>query len=246
MLLINTEHLMLAGVAQWLAYIYFLVFLVHFIPAFPLDAGKILRIIIWKSTGDYYKATLIAGMIGLGTGLFFIFAGVLVFIITRQWAISVVIVTLGWTLQSAVRQTRRQIKALMSLQGIQAQDIMTREYPVVSHEVNLEQVIREYILKKGAHFVMVTAEDELKGILTVDQIEAVPGKLWNNTTTGDIMIPVDRISTAYPHQTADTLLEEMLRRRFDYIPVLEDKQLVGVVTRFALMTSARIRTGFGV
>lgn len=243
---INTSHIMMAEVAQWLAYTCFLIFLVHFLPAFPLDGGNILRLLLWKSTGDYYKATHTASLIGLAAGLFFIFAGVLMLILTRLWAISIVIITLGWALQSAARQTRNQIKALRALQGVKAEDIMTREYPVMPRQINLEQVIRDQILAKGSRYVMVTDESELKGILTVDQIEAVPGKRWNNTTLGDVMIPIEKIVTAHPQQAGDVLFDEMLRRRFDYIPVLEDRKLIGVVTRYALADSAKIRSGFGI
>jgi Zn-dependent protease len=114
---ISTNNLLMAGLAQWLAYIYFLLFLLHFIPAFPLDGGQILRTVLRRSSGDYYKATSTASTIGRGTGLFMIFAGVLVFIITMQWNISLIIVLLGWIIQIAANNTRRQVRTHMALQN---------------------------------------------------------------------------------------------------------------------------------
>jgi Zn-dependent protease len=104
---VATDNLMAAGVAQWLAYLFFLLFLLHIIPAFPLDGGKILRLVLWRSTGDYYKATQIASLIGWAAGLFFIFVGGLVFIVTFEWTISLVVVSIGWIIEIAAGNTRR-------------------------------------------------------------------------------------------------------------------------------------------
>ena len=243
---INASNLMMAGLTQWLAYVYFLLFLLHFIPAFPLDGGEILRMFLWGSSGDYYKSTHIATLIGLSTGYFLIFTGVLMLIITQQWIIGLLIVSIGWFIQIAAGYTRRKIKTLMVLQRIKAQDIITREYPAMPQQVNIGQLIREHILVKGWCYIIVIEGTKLKGILTMNQIKAVPVKRWNNTTIGDIMTPFDQLRTAHPQQTADTLLEEMDQRRIDYIPVLEDDNIIGVATRYDLMSLVEIRAGFGV
>jgi Zn-dependent protease len=242
---ISVDNIMLSGVAQWLTYIYFLFFLLHFIPAFPLDGGKILRTVLWKNSGDYYKATDMASFIGWAAGLFLIFAGVLVFIITKEWIISLVIVSIGWILEIAASYTRREVKTHQVLQNIKAEDIMTREYPVLPQQVNIGQLVREHILIKGWPYVIVSEGNQLKGMLTLKQIKSVPGKHWNDTTIGDIMITSDQIMTAHLQQPADTLFEEMHQRKIDYIPVLGDNNIAGVIDRVALMSLVKTRIGFG-
>jgi Zn-dependent protease/CBS domain-containing protein len=242
---INAENLTMAGIAQWLAYIYFLVFLLHFIPAFPLDGGAILRLILWKSTGDYYKATRVASMIGWGTGLFLIFAGIAFFLVTRQWIISLVIVGLGWSIQIAAGDIRRQVNTHIALQNIKAQDIMNKEFPVIPGQANIRQLIREHILVNGWRYVMVVDDGKLTGLLTLKQIKSVPAKRWNNLTAGDIMVPAGKARIARPGQTADTLYEEMNRWGIDYMPVVEEAKIKGVVTRSALMDLVRTRAAFG-
>jgi Zn-dependent protease len=243
---INVGNLMAAGAAQWLAYIFFLLFLLHFIPAFPLDAGQILRMILWRSSGDYYKATYTASLIGWAVGLFSMFAGVLVFIVTQQWIISLIMISAGWIMEIAAGYTRSKIKTMRVLQGIEARDIMTREYPVMPRQENIGQVVREHLLKKGWHYIIVVEGTQLKGILTLNRIKSVPGTRWNNTSLGDIMTPYDRTMTAGPRQTADSLFEEMDQRRLDLMPVLEADSTIGVVTREALMGLVKTRAGLGV
>lgn len=242
---INSGNLAMAGLFQWLAYVFLLLFILHFIPAFPLDGGEILRMAMWRSTGDYYKATRTASLIGWATGLFLIFAGVLVFIVIQQWTISLVIVMVGWTIQIAAGSSRSHIKEHAVLQNIKAEDIMTREYPAMSAQVNIRQLMRENILIKGWHYIVIVEGTKLIGMLTIEQIKSVPWKRWNNTTAGDIMTPADRLRTAHPQQKADTLFEEMDQKSIDYIPILEADKIIGVVTRHALTNLIRIRTEFG-
>jgi CBS domain-containing protein len=243
---INAGSLTIAGIAQWLAYIYFLLFLLHFIPAFPLDGGQILRLILWRSTDDYYKATQIVSRIGWATGLFFIFSSVLVFIATRQWIISLVIVLLGWIIQIAANYTRRQMKIHMVLKTIKAEDVMTRDYPLMSSQVNIKQLIREHVLINGWQYVIVIDDGKLKGILTLKQIKTALTKRRRNTTIGDIMAPSNKIRTAHRQQTANMLYEDMYQRGIEYIPVLEDEKVIGVVTLHALMNLVEVRSGFGI
>jgi Zn-dependent protease len=242
----NADSFILAGIAQWLTFIYFLIVILHFIPAFPLDAGKILRMILWKANGDYYKATYTASLIGWATGLFLVFSGVLVYIISQQWLISLVIVFNGWLLFIAAGNTLRKVKTLRHLQGIKAQNVITRDYPVMGPKVGIGELLKEHILVKGWPYILVVDETKLKGILTLSQINAVPYKRWNKTTVGDIMTPSDKIKPAAPEESAATLLEEMDLRGIDYLPVLEGDKIIGVAARSTLSSLVKIRAGFSV
>jgi Zn-dependent protease len=242
---INAGNQMIAGVFQWLSYIFFLLFLLHFIPVFPLDAGQILRMVLWRFSGNYYTATHISSLIGWAVGLFSMFAGVLVFIINQQWMISFILLIIGWIIQVAAGNIRSKIKTLIVLEDIRAQDIMTREYPVMPPQVNIGQLVREHILKKGWSYIIVMESTQLKGVVTIERIKSVPWKRWNTTTLGDILTPYGQTMTALPLQTADTLFDEMDQRQLDYIPVLADGHIIGVVTRLDLIGLVKIRAGFG-
>jgi predicted transcriptional regulator len=60
------------------------------------------------------------------------------------------------------------------------------------------------------------------------------------------MTPYQQIRTAYRHQTANELYEDMCQRNIEIIPVLEDTNIVGVVTMAALKNLAKMRAGFGI
>ncbi len=47
----------------------------NMLPGFPLDGGRVLRAILWKSSGNYFKATRLAARMGRIIGLSFVFLG---------------------------------------------------------------------------------------------------------------------------------------------------------------------------
>jgi Zn-dependent protease len=244
--LIYAGNLTVAGLVQWLTYIYFLLFLLHFVPALPLDGGEILRWILWKVNGDFYKATRTASLIGLVTGIALIFSGVLVLIISQEWLVGLLIVLIGWIIQIASQSIRSQVNIHTILRNIKVEDVMTRDYPVMGGQVNIRQLLRDHILRNGWHYITVVDDGKLKGILTIDQIKSLPANRWNTTNIADIMTPSELIVTAHSLQTADTLYEEMYHRNLDFIPVLENNTMIGVVSLSALTNLIKVRSGFGV
>ena len=123
---------------------------------------------------------------------------------------------------------------------------MTREYPTVAQQVSIGQLMRDQILVKGWHYIIVVDGVKLKGILTIRKIKSVPRKRWNYTRIGTIMTQSSELKTAHPQQSAAALLEQMDQLRIDHMPVLEDDNVVGVVARDMLVRLGKTRAEFGV
>jgi Zn-dependent protease len=110
-----TESIMVNVLMQWMAFIFFMLALFHFIPGFPLDNGRILRALLWRVTGNYQRATRIAGWTGWGIGLILTIGGILILIFTQQWFVGVLLAFPGLVLQNAATHSRRQLATLLSL-----------------------------------------------------------------------------------------------------------------------------------
>ncbi len=147
--LVNFGSVAFAGLVQWLAFIYFMLFLFHFIPGFPLEGGRFLRALLWRSTGDYNRATRIATWTGRGIGLICIVGGILLLIFGRQWFVGLTLAGTGWVLQSASAQSRRQAVVGEALENITAGDIMNKECPFINQQLSLSQLVQDCILVKG-------------------------------------------------------------------------------------------------
>lgn len=73
---------MAAGISEglqtlglWLGRINLNLALFNLLPGFPLDGGRVFRALVWNRTGDFVRATQLAGDMGRGVAFLLIFAG---------------------------------------------------------------------------------------------------------------------------------------------------------------------------
>ncbi len=104
-----TGNIIIEVVVQWLAFIYFMLALFHFLPGLPLDGGRVLRAFLWKVTGNYERVTSVLTWVGWPMGLFFIAGGTWILITTQQWFVGILLAFPGLVLQNAATHSRRQL-----------------------------------------------------------------------------------------------------------------------------------------
>ena len=107
--LMDTGHILVDMLVQWLAFIWLTMAIFHFVPGFPLDAGRALRALLWKITGDYEKATRIAGWTGWGIGVALTIGGIPLLVIAQEWFTGILLIAVGFILQNAATHGRRQV-----------------------------------------------------------------------------------------------------------------------------------------
>jgi signal-transduction protein with cAMP-binding, CBS, and nucleotidyltransferase domain len=132
------------------------------------------------------------------------------------------------------------------LKTIKAEDVMSGEFPVITEQVSIRMVIREFILLTGCYYLLVVEGTKLRGILTLKQIKSALKKRQAEASVRDYMTPYEQIRIAYRQQPANELYEDMYQRNIEYIPVLENNNVIGVVTMTTLMNLVKIRSGFGI
>jgi hypothetical protein len=219
-------------------------FLLHLVPSFPLDGGRFLRAIIWRTTGDYERATRITIWTGQGINLLFIASGILLMVLAQQWFIGPVLIFLGWVLQIGASQGQRQAALIKALKKTTAQDIMMKGYTSITPQLKLGQLIKDYILATGQRYFVVVDGAKLKGIVTMRHVRSVPRKRWNSTLISEIMIPASELKTAHPRQAASALLEQMDELGISHMPIIENGTIIGIVAQEDLTRLARTRVQF--
>jgi Zn-dependent protease len=243
--LVNTGSSRVSGLILWSAFMYFMLALFHFIPALPLDGGRLLRALLWKATGDYNRATGIASWAGQGIGLIFIAGGILLLVLAQQWFNGVVLVFVGWVLQTAAMQSRRPVVLRRVLHGVKARDVMAQDCPLISRQLTLGRLVRDYILVSGQRYFVVARGARLEGVVSVPNIKKVPKKRRRSTTVAEIMTPAGELRMARAEQPAASLLEQMNEWQIDYMPVLEQDGVIGIVVRDSLTRLVKTRAELG-
>jgi Zn-dependent protease/predicted transcriptional regulator len=230
----------LPAVLLWLGLINIGLALFNMIPGFPLDGGRVLRGIIWWVTGNAKRATTIAARVGQVIAFFLILYGLMQFFrgagFNGLW-----MAFIGWFLLSASRESYAQMVISEGLRGLRVGDVMSRDFPVVDAYANLQTFAEENLTRTGRRFWVVTRNGEPEGIITPNEISAVPRNRWPYTTVADVMRPLDATRTVNPNTPVTEALEVMARQDLNQLPVVNERGLAGLISRAHILQLIQTR-----
>jgi Zn-dependent protease/CBS domain-containing protein len=220
----------LYALTAYLAWLNLILALFNLIPGFPLDGGRIFRAIVWKVTGNYHRATVTAGVSGRFFGFLLIFIGAWM-ALTGDIAGGIWIAFIGWYLESAAGSQLQQEALKNLLGGHRVADAMRRDFPRVSGDVTLEELVDRYMLPSGARYVIVMESGEPRGMATLAAIRGVPRPEWPNTMAAGIMMPFQKLATTEPNAVLWSAFEKMGRDGVNQLPVMDGNKVIGMLSR---------------
>jgi Zn-dependent protease len=230
----------------WLAFTNVALAAFNLIPGFPLDGGRVLRSLMWRFSGNYKRSTQIATRMGQGVAYAFILGGILIMFLLGEWLSGLWLVLIGWFLQGTASMSYRQAQWREALHGLTASELMTSDYIAVPPDISIRQLVQEHVIPKGRHLFLVTDGERLKGILTMQNIKAVPQARWDATRVEQIMVPASRLKIASPEQDALSVAEQMDASEINQMPVASEGRVIGLVTRDNLLRFLRTRAELGI
>lgn len=215
--------------------------LFNLIPGFPLDGGRVLRAGLWAWGKDFYRATTQAAVIGLGFGalLGLLGAGVVAASLTGILPSSMAssggwMIFLGAFLFVTALSSRRHAAVRQSLSAVPVQDIMVRTVVSLSPDLSLEEAVSRYFVPYGYGGFPVVEEGRLVGLLSVDDVQSIPQSLWPWRRVAQAMRPLSPALTITPAAPVMLALEQMTQAGSDRLVVVQDDQVVGLVTHSAI------------
>ncbi len=214
--------------------------LFNLVPGFPLDGGRVLRSLIWKGTGNFQKATRIASFIGQGCGYAFIVLGIVTFF-AGDFFDGLWIVFIGWFLLSAAQSTNAQVVLQSALEGVTVGQAMNSQPVAVPANISLRKLADEYLLPHGLRAAPVVQGEYLSGLITLDESARVERERWSSTPVGHVMLLLEQVYTATPEQSLHEVLQEMVTRNINQVPVVQERRLVGLVSRESIVRYLHVR-----
>lgn len=229
---------------EWLQRVNLSVALFNMIPGFPLDGGRVLRSILWKVRGDLTSATRIAASGGQIVAFGFMGLGAFSFL---QGNVSggIWLGFIGWFLQNAASTGYTQTALRATLQGITVEDVMDRDLPQVQGLTSLRQLVDQYVLSMGKRIFLVTQDGVALGILTLNQIGSIPRRKWPFVTAKEAMQSLDAVETLEPGTDVWRAIRMMDELNLSMAPVVEEGQLIGVVSREEVTRRLQLRSELG-
>jgi Zn-dependent protease/predicted transcriptional regulator len=234
----------LAAMLMWIGYINIMLAVFNMVPGFPLDGGRVLRAIVWWITGDVGKATKISAKLGQLVAFGFIIFGIYRFFngagIGGLW-----ITFIGWFLLSASRESYAQVAITESLKGLRARDVMSSEYATVDSHANIQTLVDEHLLRMGRRCFFVSENGRIVGLVTPHEVREVERQRWPYKTVDEVMRPLDQLRTITMDTPVQKALEIMGSEDLNQLPVVENNEVRGILTRAHILQLLQTRAELG-
>jgi Zn-dependent protease/CBS domain-containing protein len=225
----------------YLSLVNFLMAVFNFIPAFPMDGGRILRAILWRRNGDIVHSTEIASHIGEVFAMvimaFGIFSMFFIDLITGIWALLI-----GWFISSSSSASLQQTIAQEDLRGVKASDVMTRNVDAIPPDMTLVGLSDECTRTKHTGFPVVSNE-KIIGCVTMGDLRRFSKDRWATTRVDQAMTTGDKLAMVSQDDPATDVMTMMQRRNVGRVFVTDGGGLAGIITRSDMLKAIELREG---
>jgi Zn-dependent protease/CBS domain-containing protein len=193
-------------------------FIFNFIPAFPMDGGRLLRAVL-ALVLPYRQATTIAAMLGQGLAILFVLVGL---------KFSFWLVLIGAFIFLGAEGEERTVRMRSVLRDLNVEDVMSRAVATLSPSDPVSRGI-ELIYQMGQDDFPVLEEGRLVSILARSELVEAMNAQGANTPVSTIMKA--NVTLASPRDKLVHACEGIINGAdTNAVVVVEDGQLVGMVS----------------
>jgi Zn-dependent protease len=237
---IHSAAFMLPAIFFYLAQVNLVLGLFNLVPGFPLDGGRVLRAIWWRTTGSFTRATRAAADVGKGVAWIIVILGAVQLFSGALFA-GAWMILIGIFLRTVAERGYQELVTRQMLQGIRVRDAMMHEVVSVPPDLPVARLVNEYFFKYGYRGFPVVAGGEVAGIVTLADVRSIPDEERPLRMTREIMAPMSAAIVISP----DASLAEALARLQEgagRLLVLHGGRLAGIVTRGGLLRFLEIKS----
>ena len=223
------------GIFLYLGIINMVLAIFNLLPGFPLDGGRMLRSALWYWKKNLRWATRVSSQIGAAFGLGLIILGVVSFIfgniIGGIWW-----VLIGFFLRNASQMSYKQLFIRKALEGEYVSRFMKTDLITVSASMPIEELVEDYFYKHHFKMYPVLDNSKLIGFVNTHMVKEIPKENWKLRKVGEIASACSDENCVRPDADAMDALSKMSRSGNSRLLVLEDGELVGILTLKDMMT----------
>jgi Zn-dependent protease/CBS domain-containing protein len=205
--------------------------LFNLLPAYPMDGGRVLRA-LFSRTMDMAQATQRAVSVAHALATLMVVLGMLLFFQggnpDSYW-----LVTLGCFLLIGAQVEERSALFQKVLETVHLEDVMLTDFATLSPADTLEDALDKAVHTLQDDFPVVRGSDMVGVISKASILQALRAE--GNGYVQSVMNRIFEVSTR--GETLAAAFRKLNSRNLSIIPVVEDQQLVGIITLQNLMHS---------
>ena len=231
----------LRGLSSYLGVVNLVLGVFNLVPGYPLDGGRVLRSVVWRSTGSLERATAVASSVGVAVGTAMIIGGIFV-IFSVAFATGIWLVLIGWFVRSSASASRRRTRATatLTMSGKTVADAINPRFPRVRQGDSVRDVVDTFSERGFQRAFLVMSDDRLEGIVTTSDLRSVASDLWRSTSISDVMTPRERLVTVASSDPLEKALALLSRYGYQQLPVVDGGRAVGLLSRADIFRALQI------
>lgn len=219
---------LLVAVVSYLALLNALLAVFNLVPAAPLDGGRVLRALLWRWSGDRFKAAVWSARAGLGLGYLLIIAGFAQLIDQHAEGLWWILLGLFIAGMAAAEEQRAHLGA--ALVDVRIREVMSHPVDTVEGSLTVEQFLEKSPFERPhAGYPVVNETGQAEGLATVRRIQAVPQPARHRTTVRQTATPLEETATAAPGESMASILPRLSTATDGRVLVFDEGQLVGIL-----------------
>ena len=232
-----SPYIYLTAICSYLWRVNVILAVFNMVPGFPLDGGRVFRSILWYIYRDIKKATRIAAYGGKIFAIMLIALGFLEMVFGGFGGFWFVV--LGFFLYYISGASYEQVILKELLSKVHVKELMLKKPIGVEDKKTVADLFAKFLESRQESFLVVR-ENDVVGIVSLDNIKNVPKADWPNTKVSDVM--TKNIKTLSPEDNMYNALTAMIELKVDILPVRKDGKIEGILTKDDILHYARIKS----
>jgi Zn-dependent protease/CBS domain-containing protein len=217
------------AVVSWAGYLNLAVAIFNLVPAFPLDGGRVLRALLWRSKGDLGAATRSAAEVGVAIGYGFAILGGAMVIgggdLGGLW-----LAAIGLFVVQAARAEAQQAVLDSRLGGHTVAEIMTPNPVRIRADQTLSGALATVSDARHGVYPVVDSEDRPVGVLAIRSLARIDAGARSTTPVAHLMLPVQADGLVGVDDPAQRAVEAIASSPVSRVLVVHRDHLVGLVS----------------
>jgi len=231
------------GTLGYLSAANLLLALFNMVPAFPTDGGRILRSVLWWIKGDIHWATRLASHISLVFATVIVFTG-FVNLVGGNFIGGLWWILIGSFLFNAANASYQKMLMERSFRGKTVHHFMNTNPVTVPSHITLQEFVESFVYHYHYKMFPVVDSTGISGIITIRDVKAVPHEKWRHLVVGRLVQPQSPDNSISPDAPIKEALSKMSKSGLSRLLVIEQGELVGIVTLKDLLEFLALKMEF--
>lgn len=214
-----------------LAFINAVLAVFNLVPGYPLDGGRVLRSLVWRSTGDVVRATRVAARAGQLFGYVLMGVGLAEILVLGALVAGLWLVAIGWFLGQSAQASFAHLQVARLLAATPARRVMSRDLVAIPAELTIAEAVETFFLRHDYGAFPVVSGSSVVGIVSLSAVRAKPRDEWAHETISAIASPLSEECVVEPSAPMDTVVEKLNANVLHRVAVVEPGGgVVGFIT----------------